>query len=143
MEAVIDLDGTLADNRHRKHLIEKEDKEWRKYYQKAEKDKVYEKIRDKVSAISKTHSIVILTMRSDEIKDETLKWLENHQIPFNRLIMLPKEQRNVKSELFKKEKVENLPNPDLAIDNKEENLTMFKNKGLKTYKANKGSLNKF
>ena len=137
--AIIDLDGTLSDNTHREHLIEGENKKWRDYLQKSSEDEVHEEILEFVQKLSDEYKIVILTCRSDEVKDKTIKWLKEKQIPFDNLIMLPEDRWKLADSEFKRKKLENIENPKIAIDNKEENCKMFQKQGLKVYTVREGS----
>jgi hypothetical protein len=132
-KAIFDLDGTLADNRHRRHLIEGEDKQWRKYLNKCSEDNPVSKVAKKARKLSDKFEIVILTMRSDEVEQKTWKWLKKHDIPFDELIMLPEGKWNVEGPDFKQEKLSDLDNSVMAFDNKIENCKMFRDNGLKSY----------
>jgi len=130
---VVDLDGTLADNRHRLSHIENEDKQWGKYLSKVQKDKPVQEVISKINDLSETHKIVILTMRSDQTEEDTLKWLRKNDVSFDELIMLPEGHWNVKDCEFKERKLKNMENPVIAFDDKERNCQMYKEKGLETY----------
>ena len=136
--AIIDLDGTLSDNSHRKHLIEGENKEWRKYLEKASEDELIEDVADFIRDLAEDHRMVVLTMRSDEIRCQTLDWLESHDIPFDELIMLSEGRWEISDDNFKKEKIDEIENPVLAIDDKISNCKMFESQGLKTYTVEDG-----
>jgi len=141
--AIIDLDGTLSDNSHRKHLIEGQNKEWRKYLEKASEDELIENVTDFLRDLAEDHRIVILTMRSDEVRSQTLDWLKNHEIPFDKLIMLSEGRWEISDSKFKREKLDEIEDPVLAIDDKTSNCEVFENQSLRTYTVEDGELIRF
>ena len=130
---IVDLDGTLSDNSHRKHYIEGDDPDWSRYYGKVSEDGVKQNVRDFVTELEEDHDIIILTARSNEVRRDTIKWLEEHEIPFDKLIMLTEGRWDISDHKFKKEKLQEIEDPVLAIDDKTSNCKMFENHGLKTY----------
>ena len=134
-QAIFDLDGTLSDNRHREHLIEGEDKQWREYRSKCAQDAPVHKTVSKLNELSMTYEIIILTCRSDEVKEKTIEWLDNNEVNYDRLIMLPEGRWNVKDSDFKKDELRMLENPVIAFDDKKMNCRMFLEQGLETYRV--------
>jgi len=137
--AVIDLDGSISDNSHRENLIEGENKKWREYLQKASEDDANEEILNFVQKLAEEQRIVILTCRSDEVKKETINWLNEHEVPFDDLIMLPEGRWELSDSKFKRDKLEEIENPVIAIDDKKENCEMFRQEGLEVYTVKEGS----
>jgi hypothetical protein len=132
-QVVFDLDGTIADNRHREYLIEGEDKQWREYLERCKSDSLVEKTFRKMRELSDEYELVILTCRSDEVKEETVDWLENHGVPYDSLIMLPEGKWSIRDSDFKRGKLKELGNPVMAFDDKESNCKMFYEEGLKVF----------
>jgi len=137
--AVIDLDGSISNNSHRENLIEGENKKWREYLQKASEDDANEEILNFVQKLAEEQRIVILTCRSDEVKKETINWLNEHEVPFDDLIMLPEGRWELSDSKFKRDKLEEIENPVIAIDDKKENCEMFRQEGLEVYTVKEGS----
>lgn len=136
---MIDLDGSISDNSHRENLIEGENKKWREYLQKASEDDANEEILNFVQKLAEEQRIVILTCRSDEVKKETINWLNEHEVPFDDLIMLPEGRWELSDSKFKRDKLEEIENPVIAIDDKKENCEMFRQEGLEVYTVKEGS----
>jgi uncharacterized HAD superfamily protein len=132
-QIIFDLDGTLADNRHREYLIEGEDKQWRKYLAKCAKDSPVQKMISMLNEMSEEYEIIILTCRSDEVEEETVEWLEEHGVNYDRLIMLPKGKWSTSDHEFKRGKLKELTNPVMAFDDKQSNCKMFFEEGLKVF----------
>lgn len=104
---IFDLDGTLADGRHRLHLLPKKDhhltEAWVEFNLEADKDKPFEdNIGLLISLYYVGYNIVILTGRSDIAKDLTVKWLEDNGVPYHQLVMR-KQADNRKDTVIKEE----------------------------------------
>ena len=134
-QIIFDLDGTLSNNRHREHLIEGEDKKWREYLANCIKDPPVQKMISKLNEMSEQYEIIILTCRSDEVEEETIKWLKKHDVNYDRLLMLPEGRWKIKDSEFKKDEVKTMKNPIKAFDDKESNCKMFNEEGLETYEV--------
>ncbi len=84
---VFDLDGTIADDSHRLPLIKLENR-WDEYFQLSYKDApISWVIRLNGLVASGGHKIIILTGRSDIVKDDTSKWLEKYNVKYDDMIM--------------------------------------------------------
>ena len=58
---------------------------------------------------------VLLTARAEEVRDETLKTLENYDIDFDRLYMRPEDSFGVRDEKFKEDILEKLREEGLEV----------------------------
>lgn len=104
---IFDLDGTLADGRHRLHLLPKKDhhltEAWVEFNLEADKDKPFE---DNIQLCNSLaimgYKIVILTGRSDIAKDITIDWLNTHNVRRTDLVMR-KQTDNRKDTVIKEE----------------------------------------
>lgn len=84
---LFDLDGTLALIGHRLHFIEGK-KDWRKFFAACKDDLPNQPVIEVLRGLRKQgYQIWIVSGRSDEVKEETLHWLDQHDIPHDRLIM--------------------------------------------------------
>jgi len=87
---IVDLDGTLADVRHRLHFIQGSGKKrWKRFFQAQENDAPVAPLVTRVRELSREHEIVIVTARPDVCRDGTERWLEKHSIPYSRMFMRP------------------------------------------------------
>jgi phosphoserine phosphatase len=85
---VFDLDGTLALIEHRRHFVAGKKKKWREFFAASVDDAPNEPIIEVDRALHRTgHEIWIVSGRSDEVREETMRWLRNHEIPYHQLIM--------------------------------------------------------
>ena len=92
---VFDLDGTLANIEHRLHFIDKDKNikpDWDTFNKACVADGVIEGSSVILKALYSDSllqdlEVVILTGRSEEVRDQTVEWLCEHQIPFHELYM--------------------------------------------------------
>jgi hypothetical protein len=85
-------------------------------------------------ARSNGDNVVILTARSGEYRDETKKWLSKNQIPYDALVMRPKDNTQKDKAVKKALLTEDvLPKFDVkkAYDDKAKNRKMFDKLGIK------------
>lgn len=85
--AVIDLDGVLADVRHRLHFLETKPKDWDGFFAAIPHDDVLPEGRAVVDKLAGDHEIVYLTGRPESTRRDTEAWLERHELPRAKLIM--------------------------------------------------------
>jgi ribonucleotide monophosphatase NagD (HAD superfamily) len=89
---IFDLDGTLSDGTHRLHLLPKKDlhltESWTAFNMAAGDDAPIEDTIAVLNALSSRKAvIIILTGRSDEARSITQKWLSDHGVKYDYLIM--------------------------------------------------------
>ena len=86
--AVFDIDGVLADVRHRLHHVERSPKNWDGFFAEMGDDAPLEigiaMVHDQVAA---GYDIAYLTGRNESYRDLTQTWLTNQGLPTGRLIM--------------------------------------------------------
>jgi len=86
--AVVDLDGVLADVRHRLNHLERRPKEWDAFFDAAVADPVLPEGRAVVDRlVAEGHDLVYLTGRPERLRAETEEWLSAHGLPPARLLM--------------------------------------------------------
>lgn len=85
--AVVDIDGVVADVRHRLHHIESRPKDWQAFFATAGQDPPLAEGVARVRALLDDHDVVYLTGRPDHLRRTTEQWLERHGISGSRLVM--------------------------------------------------------
>ena len=93
--AIFDMDGTLADCKHRQHFVRKPEgaddtwkKDWPSFNKNCVSDPPRQEVVDRLlDHWGQGHEIVICSGRSDEFRPQTEAWLIEHKIPWDRLIM--------------------------------------------------------
>lgn len=88
--AVFDLDGTLALIDHRRHFVEGDNKDWKSFFKACPLDHPNLPVIDMAQTLSELgFYIYIVSGRSEDVMEETIHWLDFHQIPRSLLFMRP------------------------------------------------------
>jgi hypothetical protein len=85
--AVIDVDGVVADVRHRLHLVQGRPKQWDAFFAGAAADPPLAEGVALVLALAADHDVVWLTGRPERIRAVTRDWLAAQGLPAGRLLM--------------------------------------------------------
>jgi hypothetical protein len=84
---VLDIDGVLADVRHRLHYLSTRPKNWEGFFAAAKNDEVLDIGADFAKQAAATHEIVYLTGRPERLRAATQAWLDLQLLPTGRLLM--------------------------------------------------------
>ena len=85
--AVLDVDGVLADVRHRLHHVQSRPKNWDAFFAAAPEDTVLTEGLARAHELAGQHDIVYLTGRPERCRADTLSWLARHGFPDGELVM--------------------------------------------------------
>jgi phosphoglycolate phosphatase-like HAD superfamily hydrolase len=86
--AVVDIDGVVADVRHRLHHIERSPKDWDAFFAAAVDDPLLPEGKAVVDElVASGHELVWLTGRPERCRRDTVAWLERVGLPAARLHM--------------------------------------------------------
>ena len=85
--AAFDLDGTLADVRHRLHHLATRPKDWDSFFAAARADPVLPTGVALVRESARDCEVVYLTGRPERLRADTLAWLHEHDLPPGELVM--------------------------------------------------------
>lgn len=85
--AVFDLDGTLADVRHRLHHLQRRPKDWDAFFSAAPQDPPLAVGVALCQESAVECEVVYLTGRPERCRADTLAWLERYDLPRGRLSM--------------------------------------------------------
>lgn len=77
---IFDIDGVLADNRHRLHLISKEKQDWDSFFAELSNDEPFHNVIRLYNALLPAHNIIICTGRPEEHRARTRIWLNRHSV---------------------------------------------------------------
>lgn len=87
---IVDIDGTVADLRHRLHFIQGEQKDWDAFYARVSGDYPIESTLSVVNSISLSGAqLVFVTGRPNKCYLETVNWLERYLPPVVTMIRRP------------------------------------------------------
>lgn len=85
MLAVFDVDGVVADVRHRLHHLHR--RKWNRFFAEAGADPLLAEGARLVADLAREHEIVWLTGRPEWLRDTTLAWFAAHGLPAAELHM--------------------------------------------------------
>ena len=91
--AVIDLDGVLADVRHRLHHLDGGRKDWDAFFAGIPEDPVLPEGRAVAERLAADHDVVYLTGRPERTRAATEAWLDRHGLPPGELVMCRERDR--------------------------------------------------
>lgn len=86
--AVFDVDGVVADVRHRLHHLTG-GRSWNRFFDAADRDGLLEEGARLVADLGTRHEIVWLTGRPEWLRDVTQTWFQGHGLPDAELHMRP------------------------------------------------------
>ena len=91
--AVFDIDGVVADVRHRVHHVEGGRKDWPAFFRSAARDLPLVEGIALVHDLAESHDIVWLTGRPAWLRDVTSDWLAKQGLPATELHLRPNADR--------------------------------------------------
>ncbi|WP_174861384.1 phosphatase domain-containing protein [Embleya hyalina] len=104
--AVFDLDGTVADTRHRLHFVEARPRDWDAFFAAAAQDAPLAEGVELARTSAEAHEVVYMTGRPERCRRDTVDWLDRHGLPAGRLLMRAERDRRparvAKPELLRK-----------------------------------------
>ena len=86
---ISDLDGVIALDGPRRPLIESHG--WKAYFKALGQDEMNQSVVRLLHFMNKVHTITIITSRPECYRNETERWLLDRYIPYDHLLMRPKE----------------------------------------------------
>jgi FMN phosphatase YigB (HAD superfamily) len=140
---IFDIDGTLANGSHRKHWVNSKPKNWNAWYASAHLDTPYWDIIDFMNvARSKGLRVVISTGRSEEYREDTMRWFRNYGIHCERMYMRPtgdyRDDSVVKKEMLDQMRVDGY-NPLLVFDDRDRVVKMWRENGIRCLQVQEGN----
>ena len=106
MIAVVDIDGVLADVRHRLRHVTERPKDWRAFFDAAPGDPLLDEGERTVRALAEVYDVVYLSGRPERLRAVTERWFARHELPPGRLLLRPAEDyrpsRDYKLEVLKR-----------------------------------------
>jgi hypothetical protein len=91
--AVFDIDGVLADVRHRLHHLDSRPKRWDAFFAEAPKDPPLEQGVLMAQEAAKDCEVVYVTGRPEQCRRDTVDWLNQHGLPSGDLVMRSRRDR--------------------------------------------------
>lgn len=135
---IVDMDGTLADVRHRIHHLEGKKKNWKSFFAHMHKDPPNPEILDMVLRLAHDHQIVIVSGRPDHYQEVTEDWLRRYSVPYEEIHMRPSGDHRP-DHVVKREILDRLLSTgksiDLVIDDRPTVCDMWRSCGLKVHQV--------
>lgn len=130
---IVDIDGTIADVRHRLHHIKDPGKKnWKAFFEAMDGDTPIESMIRQVHELERQHDIIVVTGRPEHYRARTEKWLEKQGIRFRKLFMRPdgdhRPDYTVKEEILREFRKEQIV---LAIDDRGPVCDMWEKNGIR------------
>ncbi|MGH3737543.1 MAG: hypothetical protein ACRDT6_18330 [Micromonosporaceae bacterium] len=92
--AVLDIDATLSDVRHRLHHLRRRPRQWEAFFAAAGADEPLPEGLAVAETLAEAHEIVYLTGRPERIRRLTQRWLDQYGLPAGRLLMRSEHDRS-------------------------------------------------
>ena len=138
---IFDLDGTIADGRHRLHLLPTKDlhltESWSEFNRASVDDGVFDGTLKVMNACYDANMIVIiLTGRSDEVREETKQWLQDVGAKYD-VLEMRKHTDNRKDTIIKEEYLRAIGLDRIAAcwDDSPNVINHFRAMGLQVYQV--------
>ncbi|GAA4953635.1 LNS2 domain-containing protein [Actinoplanes utahensis] len=91
--AVFDVDGVVADVRHRLRHVARRPKNWQAFFAAADRDAALPEGVELVHRYAADHRVVWLTGRPERLRRVTETWFARNGLPAGRLLMRPDHDR--------------------------------------------------
>lgn len=117
---IFDVDGTMANDEHRKHHLLGDKREWDEFFSKQHLDEPYEAVLTVLDALkAQGHKCIVITGRDERHREATLEWIMQHHdgnFSSDDLYMRPKDDRR-NDDLIKEEILERIltENPNYVV----------------------------
>lgn len=131
---LVDVDGIIADGWHRQHFLQDGQKDWKNFFANAFGDRPIAGSVALTESFDKSMTVVLLTARPHNLHEVTVEWVGEHGYRWDLLIMRARSDGGLRSPEFKRRSVQELRDlgftPELAIDDDQRNIDMFRDEGL-------------
>jgi len=129
---ICDIDGTIADNKHREHLIKEAG--WDAFFDACDKDKPIEHMRILLAALCEYEEIVYVTGRPERVREKTILWLNRHGFTEGYAMYMRPNGDHRPDHVLKKELLEDLKvegfEPIMSFDDRQQVVDMWREMGV-------------
>ncbi len=140
---IIDLDGTLCNIEHRRHLLESKD--WSAFFAEMDKDTVNQWCKELIwSCLESRWSLIFVSGRSEDYREVTERWIEDHAVPSSMhwtLFMRPsgdyRKDAEVKKEIYIRD-IEPRFDVIFCVDDRQQVVDQWRELGLVCLQCAKG-----
>lgn len=143
---IVDLDGTLALNKHRFHYIDKslgKRIDWDAYFEACDQDIPHTPVIETIKALkAQGYKIHVFSARGDVVREKTIQWLNKHNVLFDDLTMREMNSYTPDEELKKRWLLTYYPNFKEEIfgvfDDRDKVVKMWRSMGLTCFQVAEG-----
>jgi hypothetical protein len=138
--AIVDIDGTIADVKHRLAFLQEEPKDWEGFHKNCDTDEPIIPTIRLVNALSDSNwQIILVTGRGGENREMTETWLDKHDVQRDMLLM--RQPGNFEPDVELKKRwlhmfrdgrlgLWNTAAPSIAIEDRKSVTDMWREQGL-------------
>ena len=140
---VCDIDGTIADIKHRLHYVKGEKKDWMGFFSEMDKDTVREEVYGHLQELeAQGKKIIFVTARPDDYKQVTEAWLRENVPLKSPFMMFMRRKGDTRDDTIVKEQIYNTylkdMNVTLVIDDRPKVIRMWEELGLEVMDVGSG-----
>ncbi|MFT4804470.1 MAG: hypothetical protein ACI9YE_001674 [Psychroserpens sp.] len=143
---IVDLDGTLALNKHRFHYIDKSSGnkvDWDSYFEACDEDSPNTAVIDTIKALKSTgYQVHIFSARGDIVRGKTIEWLKRHDVPYDYLTLREMDSYTPDEQLKKEWLLKYYPNYNedvfCVFDDRNKVVNMWRTMGLSCFQVADG-----
>lgn len=143
---IVDLDGTLALNKHRFYLIDKslgKKVDWKSYFEACDKDSPNTPVIETIKALKLTgYKVHIFSARGDVVRNKTIQWLKDYAVPYDKLTLREMDSYTPDEVLKMQWLIEYYPNykDDVfcVFDDRDKVVKMWRSLGLTCFQVAEG-----
>lgn len=86
---VVDIDGTVADCKHRQHHVRKDPKDWKAFFSEMGSDSPRDEVFAEAESLAEDEEavIVFVTARPEDYRGITERWLQDNNMPYTHMLM--------------------------------------------------------
>lgn len=129
---VIDLDGTLSDLTHRLKFLEQKPKDWDGFFGNVLGDDENYWCAVLMECLAARYEIVIVSGRPERTREDTIKWLDQHSVVYNELVLVRKDGDRAPDDLLKEQWLQKYgpENIIFAVDDRQRVVDMWRRNGV-------------
>jgi hypothetical protein len=141
---IFDIDGTLADISHRLHFIQQKPSDWRRFFAACVDDVPIKEVIQICNLLhAASYRIILVSGRGEEIRAETVAWLNDFEVHFGALYMREeddyREDSILKGEILDEIR-KHYPDEEIAgvFEDRKQVVDMYRAKGLRVFQVAEG-----
>jgi FMN phosphatase YigB (HAD superfamily) len=140
---VCDLDGTLCDAAHRRHLVDgSQPRDWDQFYDRCDMDPPHYDVLELINTLHQKYNLVYVTGRVERVRKKTEAWLRRHYAPYGPVFMRPDGDH--RQDYVLKEEIaacEGLTKNSVlvALDDRDQVVEMWRRLGIRCLQVAKGN----